>query len=115
MTTWTEQPNGSHVAKIGRYRVKIMTPQPWAFWRGDHKGVPCHTGPGESRTIAFQGYMSSSAFTLEGAKAAAEWRAKSVPIHGRAMPDELKPAAEREAERLWRETVDHVDSTFGTS
>jgi hypothetical protein len=117
---WTEQADGSHVAKIGRYRVTIYPPRPWAFYRGDHKGVACQEGPGEHFTVGFHANandgMSGGAFTLAGAKVVAEWQiGDNGRVHGHPVPESLFPPEELAARRLWDETVAHVDATFGTN
>ena len=115
---WTEQDDGKHVAKIGRYHVTIYPPQPWKFWRGDHQGIPCHVGPGERRTVGFHANaddgMSGGAFTLAGAKVCAEWQiGDDGYVHGHPVPDQLQPAEELEARKVWEKTVEYVDLTYG--
>lgn len=109
---WTEHPDGSHTAKIGRTRITIHPPAVWKFWRGDHKKIPCQIGPGTSRTIAFEGSHSGMAFTLAGAKVKALWTIQN-DLTGHSPPDHLLPPEELEARRLWEETVAYVDATYG--
>ena len=111
---WTAHPDDSHTAKIGRTKITIMAPQEWAWWRGDHKGVPCQVGPGTRRTIAFHGSHSGSAFTLEGAKAKALWVVMN-DLTGRTPPDSIFPQEELDARAEWEAMCDYVDATFGTS
>ena len=111
-TGWTEQPDGSHTAKISRTHVTIYPPRPWQFWRGDHKGVPCHVGPGVYHTVAFHGSHSGSAYTLEGAKVMALWTVQNN-LTGKSPPDSIMPPEELEAMRLRDETVEHVNRTYG--
>lgn len=111
-TGWTEQPDGKVTAKIGRTEIEIFPPQPWHFWRGDHKGVPCQIGPGVRHTVAFKGSHSGGAFTLEGAKAKALWVVLN-DLTGHSPPDSIFAPEELEARRLWNETVDYVNRTYG--
>ena len=117
MTNWKEQLDGTLTAKIGRYVVTIHNPQPWSFWRGDNRDAPCHVGPGERRTVSFRANrndgMSSSAFTLAGAKALAEWAIQNGHVVGYTIPDNLQPAEELEQRRIWDATVAHVNATYG--
>jgi hypothetical protein len=109
---WTEHPDGSHTAKIGRTKITIYPAQPWMFWRGDHKGLPCQTGPGERRTVGFHGSHSGGAFTVDGAKALALWTVLN-DLTGKTPPDSIFPPEELEARRVWEETVDYVNRTYG--
>jgi len=109
---WTEQPDGKVTAKIGRTEVEIFPPCQWNFWRGDHKGVPCHTGPGNRYVVAFKGSHSGSALTLEGAKVLALW-CVSNDLTGRAPPDSIFAQDELDARLLYEKTVEYVDRTYG--
>lgn len=109
---WTANADGTHSAKIGRTAITIYPPRPWQFWRGDHKGIPCHTGPGERRTVSFHGSHSGGAQTLEGAKALALWVVQN-DLTGLTPPDSIFAQEELDARALFTATVAYVDQTFG--
>ena len=111
-TGWTEQSDGSHTAKIGRTDITILPPKTWKFWRGVHNGVPCHTGPRTSHTVAFEGSHSGTAFTLAGAKALALWVILN-DLTGKSPPDSIWPLEEIEVRRIWEDTVKYVNQTYG--
>jgi hypothetical protein len=54
------------------------------------------------------------AFTLEGAKAQAEWTVQNN-MTGHRPPDSIYPPEELEARALWDATVNHVNATYGES
>ena len=109
---WSEHADGSLTAKIGRYEVEIFPPQKWSFWRGDHKGIPCHIGPGVSRTIIYRGSHCGTAFTIEGAKRQAKWTVEN-DMTGFPPPDSIMPQEELDVLELWNQTVQFVNDTYG--